>query len=284
MQGVIFLNLQKFVRERFGESLWTTIQQDAGAKGHVYLPSQTYPADELVALTTSLSRHSGMSTNTVLESFGDTLAEALLAQYGCEIDPRFRLLDVLAHADEIIERIEQKAGNRLLRSPIAGHFGREGEVLVSYQSPLPLCALIKGVIRGLGATLDQPMLIEEKRCMALGATSCELAVRPARERPATARRRLTPPPLNASAIKAAMLAGERGDRPSQPPSLPPPSLPPSSKGDGVARSGVRSINTSTSSTIPPASGVTSSPSTPPARISELPTLYTEPSDIGRKRS
>jgi len=301
VQGVILLGLQKFVRERFGESLWSTILLDAGLGGRVYLPVQTYPGAEIVALTASLSRHSGMSTQLVLESFGDALAQSLVEQYATEVDPRWKFFDLLVQGDELIERIQRKNGASMPHSPITGRWGREGEVVLSYQSPLPLCALVKGVVHGLGATLEQPVIVEELRCMAQGAVSCEFSVRPARERQSSLRRRLTPPPLSALAIKAAMLGvGDRSDRPSQPPSLPPPSMPPSSKGEQSAVSSSRPTHRPDPATIPPASGVTTrpSPSNPPgsapgassipgapgSRNSDPPKIYDETFETSRRRS
>lgn len=245
VQGVLLFGLQKFVRERFGESLWQTIQHEAGIAGRVYLPSHSYPGEDLVALAAGLSRHSGMSTQLVLESFGDALAEDLIRLYAAEIDPRWKLFDVLAKSDELIERISARAGEALARSPIAGRWSPNGEVILTYRSALPLCAMLKGVVRGVGAMLEQPVTMDEQRCMAMGASSCEFTVRLEREQKAPLGRRLTSPPIGDAAVKAAMLGERSTERPSAPPSIPP--------------SGVRAAEPGT---IPPASGVTTTKSTP----------------------
>jgi hypothetical protein len=140
--------------------------------------------------------------------------------------------------------------------------------------------LLKGVVRGLGATLDQPVTMDEQRCMATGASSCEFTVKAEREQKAPLRRRLTPPPISAAAVKAAMFGERSTDRPSAPPSIP-PSIPPSG------------VHAKEPATIPPASGVTpkSMPMLDDAqselrsrhqRISEPPKVELDPA-LGRRR-
>ncbi|MDC3983767.1 heme NO-binding domain-containing protein [Polyangium jinanense] len=264
MLGVILLGFQNYVRERLGEELWRTIRNEAGVAERVYLPSQTYPGEELHALATSMSRLTGMSPALVLESFGDKLASELLRVYGNLVDPRWRVLDVLVHSEELIERMAQRSGDLAPHSPVTARWGRDGEVVLVYQSHLKGCALIKGVVRGLGANLEQPVLVDENRCMLAGAPTCEMAVKLERTTQLTERaqglaRRLTPPAMGRSALKNALF-GDRGDMSSVPP-------PPASSSKQELLSAWRTET----KTNPPASGVT------PARISTLPAEPRTPS-------
>ncbi|WP_153819363.1 heme NO-binding domain-containing protein [Polyangium spumosum] len=284
MLGVILLGFQNYVRDRLGEELWRTVQTEAGVAGRVYLPSQSYPGEELQALVSSLSRLTGMTMPLVLESFGDKLAAELLRVYGGLLDPRWRVLDVLIHSEELVERMAQRNGDITPQSPLTGRWGKDGEVILSYQSHLKHCALIKGIVRGMGANLEQPVLIEEIRCMLTGATACELAVRLERTQQAQGNaRRLTPPAMSYSAVKAALFT-DRSDRSSVLPG------PPSSKQE--ASSSWRTNLT----TIPPPSGVvparSSSPSSAPSPApstspstspSTPPSAEGEPSELGRRR-
>ncbi|MDI1477626.1 heme NO-binding domain-containing protein [Polyangium sp. y55x31] len=262
--GVILLGFQNYVRERLGEELWRTIRNEAGVAERVYLPSQTYPGEELHALATSMSRLTGMSPALVLESFGDKLAAELLKVYGNLVDPRWRVLDVLVHSEELIERMAQRSGDLAPHSPVSARWGRDGEVVLVYQSHLKGCALIKGIVRGLGANLEQPVLLDENRCMLAGASTCEMAVRLERTTQLTERaqglaRRLTPPAMSRSALKSALF-GDRSDMSSVPP-------PPASSSKQETLSAWRTET----KTNPPASGVT------PARISTLPSAPSTPS-------
>lgn len=251
--GVILLGFQNFVRERLGEELWHTVRKDAGIGDRVYLPAQSYPGEDLYALVSSVSRLSGMSTPLVLESFGDTLASDLLRVYGGLLDPKWRMLDVLVHSEQLVEQMAQRIGEIATPSPLAGRWGKDGEVLLVYQSRLKLCALIKGIVRGLGANLEQPVVFEELRCMHAGSTACELSVKLERtqhaDRPHGLRRRHTPPAISVAAVRGAMLGAR-----SQTPSAPPPS------------SGVISTRTSSPSSAP---GARSEPPSPLEESSEL---------------
>ncbi|HVK64405.1 MAG TPA: heme NO-binding domain-containing protein [Polyangium sp.] len=262
--GVILLGFQNYVRERLGEELWRTIRNEAGVAERVYLPSQSYPGEELSALATSMSRMTGMSPALVLESFGDTLASELLKVYGNLVDPRWRVLDVLVHSEELIERMAQRSGDVTPQSPVTARWGRDGEVVLVYQSHLKGCALIKGIVRGLGANMEQPVILDEGRCMLAGATACEMAVKLERTTQLTERaqglaRRLTPPAMSRSALKAALF-GDRSDMSSVPP-------PPASS----SKQEVLSAWRTETKTSPPASGVA------PARISSLPAAPSLPS-------
>ena len=280
--GVILLGFQNYVRDRLGEDLWRTVQTEAGVAGRVYLPSQTYPGEELHALVSSLSRLTGMSMPLVLESFGDKLAAELLRVYGGLLDPRWKVLDVFVHSEELVERMAQRSGDLAPASPLTGRWGRDGEVVLSYQSHLKNCALIKGIVRGIGATLEQPVFLEEVRCMLAGATACELAVRLERnqltERAQGLARRLTPPAMSRSALKAALFS-DRSDTPS----VPPPA--PSSRQE--ATSGWRTSLT----TVPPPSGLmpsrtsspSSAPSAPTSTPSTPPSSEDDTSELSRRR-
>jgi len=272
--GVILLGFQNYVRERLGEEVWRTVQNEAGIGDRVYLPSQMYPGEELHALVTSVSRLTGMSTPLVLESFGDKLAAELLRVFGGLLDPKWRVLDVLAHSEELVERMAQRSGDLAPQSPLTGRWGREGEVVLIYQSHLKNCALVKGIVRGIGANLEQPVLFEETRCMNAGATACELAVRLERAQQLTERaRRLTPPAMSRSALKAALFT-DRADTPSVLP--PPPSLRETSSG---WRANELKSSPPTSGVVPARtpSSAPSAPTTPP------PSPDGEPSDLWRRR-
>jgi len=248
VQGVILVGLRKFVRERLGDGTWRTVQEEAGVTDRVYLPVHAYPDEELIDLVASISRLTGMSTALVLESFGDYIVGDLLKAYSSLIDPSWKLLDILTHCDELVARVNRRHGGGTTVVPVKARVGLSGEVVLIYSSSLRLCALLKGVVRGLGSHLEQPVVLEEICCAQAGASACEIAVRLERapkdaERGAkTLRRRLTPA-VPVEAVKSAML-GQRSEHP-----------PPSSRAESSGWR-ERALASETSMT-PPASGVMS---------------------------
>jgi predicted hydrocarbon binding protein len=246
VQGVILVELRKFVRERLGDGIWRTVQEEAGVTDRVYLPVHAYPDEELTALVASVSRVTGMSTALVLESFGDYIVGDLLKTYSGLLDPSWKVLDLITHCDEIFERVRRRHGGDTSPVPVKARAGLGGEVVLVYSSPLRLCALLKGIVRGLGSHLEQPVVLDELCCASSGAGACEIAVRLERapresERGARALRRRLTPAVPIEAVRSAML-GQRSEPP------------PSSRAEP---SGWRARANAGENTTPPASGVVS---------------------------
>lgn len=213
VQGVILLGIQRFARERFGADFWRVIEADVNITGRLYLPAQSYPMSEVDAVIGSVSRHSGMSVPLVLESIGDYVAPDMLGVYSSLIDPQWNLLDVLLHSELIVEQAALKHGTKLANTPVQGRAGSNGEMVLVYRSPWRMCQFIKGLVRGLGAHMDQPVNIDEVRCTSTGSPACEFAIKVERTRPP--RQRLGSVPERSGQSKSNH--GEIPNRPSSPP-------------------------------------------------------------------
>jgi predicted hydrocarbon binding protein len=260
VQGVILIGIQRFVRERFGADFWRVVESEVNIAGRLYLPSQSYPMSEVDAVISSVSRHSGMTVPLVLESIGDYVAPDMFAAYASLIDPQWNMLDILLHSESIIERGALKHGIKLAHSPVHARAGANGEMILAYQSPWRICQLVKGIVRGLGAHLKQPVAIDEIRCAAMGSSNCEWAVRVERIRPA--RSRMASVPGGVGIVKSNSF--DRADRPS--------SLPPSPRPDLKSSPGNQgSYNYDRNTPLPPEPTYATSRTTnlPPAPDSDL---------------
>ncbi len=216
VQGVILLGIQRFARERFGPDFWRMVETDVNIAGRLYLPSQAYPISEVDSVIGSVSRHSGMSVPLVLESIGDYIAPDMFVTYASLLDPQWNLLDLLLQSESIVERAALKHGTKLANTPIQGRAGSNGEMILAYQNPWRICQLIKGLVRGLGAHMNQLVNIEETRCMSTGSSSCEFTVKVERVRPA--RQRMASVPERLGLPKS--MGGERADHASSMPPSP----------------------------------------------------------------
>jgi predicted hydrocarbon binding protein len=226
VQGVILIGMQRFVRERFGDEFWRTVEAEVNISGRLYLPSQRYPISEVDAVVASVSRHSGMTVPMVLESVGDYVAPDMLGAYANMIEPQWTLLEVLLHSEAIVERAAKKFGITFANSPVRGRAGANGEIVLAYQSSWRICPFLKGLVRGLGAVMDLPVSIEEIRCMTRGSASCELVVKAERSR---SRGRMASVPGSGSIAPPKMPADRASSLPSAPRSI--PGQPPSSKSE-----------------------------------------------------
>jgi predicted hydrocarbon binding protein len=176
MHGLIFSELRKYVDGTLGEGRWHELVRAAGVPERIYMPIATYPDEEAAALVSAVARLAARSVERVLEDFGEFMAPDLLRMYSAQIPQDWHSLDIIENTEETIHRVvrAQSPGadpprlRCLRRSPT--------EVLITYDSPRRLCAVAKGIARGIGRQRREPLSIIETRCMHKGAPACEIVV------------------------------------------------------------------------------------------------------------
>jgi hypothetical protein len=175
MHGIIFNQLRSYAQARLGEQGWESLLRDAGLPTRMYLAFQSYPDEEAVALVSAASRLSGHSVRFLLEDFGEFLVPGLLKVYRPFIQPEWTILDIVAHAERIHERVR--------RDPHAKPPTLECKRLdasttrVIYASPRKLCGIGIGFVRGLASAMRQPVDVQEQQCMHEGAPHCVFIVK-----------------------------------------------------------------------------------------------------------
>jgi hypothetical protein len=110
----------------------------------------------------------------LLEDFGEYLVPTYLSLYATLLKPGWRTLEVLENTEETIHRVVRlrhpgAAPPRLrtLRtSPTA--------VLLTYDSPRRLCAVARGIGRGVAKQFGEALRITDRLCMHRGDPSCEI--------------------------------------------------------------------------------------------------------------
>lgn len=193
MQGVILLGFRRFVREVFGDALWRSAQERSGSGGRIYLPVQTYAYPELIQLVDAVAQARDINAQALLEDFGAFLAPDLVRMYGTLLDPRWKLADILANMDKIVQRAAALKNEE--RAAPAIHCSRttSRDIHIMFSSRQRLCAMVRGVIRGLAAHLSEPAQIAETSCMLLGQRHCEIIVNCSGTGTELGRRRTIPP-------------------------------------------------------------------------------------------
>ncbi|HEX6641758.1 MAG TPA: heme NO-binding domain-containing protein [Thermoanaerobaculia bacterium] len=178
MHGTIFIELQKYVETKLGPAAWSTLMREAGiTREEPYDPFLTYPDEEVGALVGTASRITGTPAQALLEDFGEFIAPDLLDMYWSVIAPEWRTLDVLENTEKTIHdvvRINQKGA-----TPPYLHATRvaDDEVSILYTSPRKLCSVAKGITRGIARHYNEPITIDETRCMLRGDVDCLLVVK-----------------------------------------------------------------------------------------------------------
>ncbi|HUQ14827.1 MAG TPA: heme NO-binding domain-containing protein [Gemmatimonadales bacterium] len=177
MHGIVHAELQKFVIARHGRPVWQELLKGAGLGSKNYLTSQQYPDADIAALVTQAATMTGKPASELLEDFGEFMVPDLMNMYRPLLKPEWRTLDLLEHTEGTIHSVVR------LRNPGAAppqlRFRRvdPAEVHLSYNSNRKMCAVARGIIRGVAKHFGESVTIVESACMHRGAPSCEISIR-----------------------------------------------------------------------------------------------------------
>ncbi len=180
MHGIIHLELEKFVADTFGRPAWSALVEKTKLTDRLYTPMQAYPDDDIVRLVGAAVEMTGKSATEILEAFGEHLVPTYLSVYGALLNPDWRTLDVIEHTEETIHRVVR------MRQPGAApprlHVERKSpdEVVVTYDSPRRLCAVARGITRGIAKKFGERVSISDRACMHAGDPKCIIAITRAR--------------------------------------------------------------------------------------------------------
>jgi predicted hydrocarbon binding protein len=177
MHGTIFTELEKFVGARLGDGAWTRLKDAAGIEpGKTYEVFSTYPDEEVTALVTTASTTTGIPVPALLEDFGEFIAPDLLEMYWGAIGPEWRTLDVIEHTESTIHTVVRMDHRGATPPYLHATRTGENEVTVLYTSPRRLCAVAKGICRGIAKHYQETIEITDVRCMHRGDADCLMVV------------------------------------------------------------------------------------------------------------
>ena len=173
VHGVIFTSLRDFVGAAHGAE---AVEQVFG--NDVYLLSEAYDDEQLVALIGRACEVTGADPNDLLHEFGVFTAERTFTRlypafFAIAPSAREFLLTVETRIHELVRATIPKA-----RPPELGvtEHGDDG-VLIVYSSPRRLCVLLRGLTEGTARHYGETSSIEEETCMHRGDDACRFAVR-----------------------------------------------------------------------------------------------------------
>ncbi len=177
MHGMIFGRLKQFVESQMGPEAWRALLVDAGIGDKIYLASSAYPDSEIVALVQAASAKTGLPAAALLEAFGEYLVPAYLGMYGHLVKPDWRALDLIEHTEETIHKVV-RTRNPGATPPVL-HCTRisAGELRLEYGSERKLCAVARGIMKGVAGHYKESLDITESACMHKGAPACIMHVR-----------------------------------------------------------------------------------------------------------
>lgn len=176
MHGIVFGELKHYVAAKLGEGAWRTLLRQAGFGARIYIPIQPYPDGEFVALVEAVSSTADVAIPELLEDFGAYLVPTYFKLYGHLVPAGWRALDVIEHAEEVVHRVVRIKTAGAAPPELDCTRLRDDEVLLRYRSGRKLCAVARGIARGVGRHYGETISTEERHCMLDGASECEILV------------------------------------------------------------------------------------------------------------
>ena len=149
MHGIIFAELKKYVQARHGDDTWKALLQRAGLGVSIYLPIREYPDEEVVAIVGAASEATGAPAGEILEDFGGFIAPDLLSMYRSLVKPEWRTLEFLENTEETIHRVVRIKDPSARPPELRCERVSEREVVIRYTSARRLCAVARGIVRGV---------------------------------------------------------------------------------------------------------------------------------------
>jgi hypothetical protein len=172
MHGIIFAEFEKFVTQAQGAEQWQRVLAHADMTARVFMAVGTYPDADLMKLVQGASVVTQLPRGQLLEGFGEFITPTLFSMYRTVIARDWRTLDLVANTERVIHTVVRSRGGTppvlSVHRPDATH------LVVSYGSQRKLCALARGIIRGIAKHYRETVSITETACMLAGAKTCQL--------------------------------------------------------------------------------------------------------------
>jgi hypothetical protein len=172
MHGIIHLELRNFVVERHGEAAWRALLDKAGLSDEIFTPLRSYPDEQLMGLVGAAVELTKIDLRVLLEAFGEYLAPRYIALYGKLLKPEWRTLDVLEHAENTIHRVVRMREPGALPPRLQAQRVSPNVISMTYDSPRKLCAVARGIARGIAAHFGEQLSIADPRCMLRADPAC----------------------------------------------------------------------------------------------------------------
>ena len=123
------------------------------------------------------AKATGKPPQIILEEFGEFIAPDLLALYRALIKPEWRTLDLLENAESTIHRVVRARSPDARPPELKCSRIRESEVVIQYASPRKMCAVARGIVRGVATHYGDTISMIDTGCMLRGAIQCTITVR-----------------------------------------------------------------------------------------------------------
>ena len=177
MHGLIFVTWEKFLADRFGEALLRQYRTALGESAATApLASRTYDDATLLAGVGAACQLTRLPADTLLREYGRYFILNGLTSHLCA----YLLTQVHSGCDLLLTMREAHAQMRRtpesLTPPVFSYeilSGDQNHLVLSYDSPRQVCAVLIGAIEGAAERYGEQVTIAELSCMKQGAAACQ---------------------------------------------------------------------------------------------------------------
>jgi len=174
MHGTMFFHLHRYAEKTWGHDAWRNLFATAGMTESVYSSTSVYPDEDMVALVHAAAETTGLASFEILQSFGEYLAPELIAIYPGLVDSRWRTLDLICQAETVIHNVVRAHSPDAMPPVLRAQRINDREVHMVYASPRMMCALLKGIAKGVAHHYGEELTFNEESCMLDGAPFCSI--------------------------------------------------------------------------------------------------------------
>jgi predicted hydrocarbon binding protein len=177
VKGVINKGIQEFIESEFGSATWNKVKQISGCTEPFFVASSDYPAAMTLALIQAASEVSGLSVETVCTGFGRFwvrhTGKETYRSYFAIAGSTARTF--LLHMNQIHAHVTHHLTNA---HPPEFEYEDlpDGRLLIHYESPHRLCAVLRGIILGIGENFNEPLEVRELSCANRGDNHCTVEI------------------------------------------------------------------------------------------------------------
>lgn len=170
------MELGKFAKTKLGDQTWREVVQLAG------IPPPLCPGGRLPGrgICQSPDGPFGQAGRIHPGNPGEPRrihrARSFIQTFQYLINPDWKTIDLIAHTEETIHEVLRRAGTKTNPPQLKCWQPGPREVVVIYTSPRKLCALAKGIVRGIVRHYGERITIQEPSCMLKGGAECELII------------------------------------------------------------------------------------------------------------
>ncbi len=181
MHGLIFVTWEKYLSERYSDTLLKQYREEIGETAATSpLASRTYSDEVLLAGVAAACKLTGSSPDTMLWEYGryfmlNGLTSHLCAYLLTKVNNGRDLLLMMRKAHAQMRRLPDGLTPPLFEYQAISPSPQE--VSLVYNSPRHLCAVLWGVIEGAAQRYGQRVQVVEVTCMKHGAPVCRFDMR-----------------------------------------------------------------------------------------------------------